>query len=688
LQPLEFARFVRLSEAVNSTTTSERPLDKASAEAIRQAIAAAQVGRVEEACSIGERALSAGGDRVALNALLGMLRTRSGDHQAAINHLEIAHAERPGDVRIATNLATALSNAGQMDRAFEIASNDLARADPSLGLLRIRGYLAQMLGDAENAVEAYTQVVERAPNDWESWNNLGNARVAAGEFEAGIIDLERAVGMAPDSAPPRLNLARAYRQSGDPAKAEQILRKMADDFPSDAMPLKDLCDLLMQSDREEESLEMLDRALEREPDDIGLLLARAGHFGLLLRMGEAEAAFREVLRRDPGNAEAFVGLAVLYEHGRPSDLADLVGEAEQRAVNDNALNLLRAFRDRRFKNYPEALAALENISPEFEALRRNDILGQMLEKVGNYDGAFSAFARMNEIQAADPTQPLLRASALRAEVRSNLEKTTKDWIDSWTPAPKDPQVRSPVFLIGFPRSGTTLLDTILMGHPDVVVLEERPVLPRTEQELGGFDALPGLTEQDIRRFRGRYFEIASEYAELPERALLVDKSPLLLTRAATIHRLFPDARIILALRHPADVVLSCFVSSFRLNNAMANFLDLETAAEFYDLTFRSWENARSLLPLNVHQIVYEELVDDPPAILRPLVEWLGLEWHDDMLHHTRTAAERGVISTASYAQVTEPIYKRSVGRWQNYRKQLEPILPILQPWAEKFGYEI
>ena len=228
----------------------------------------------------------------------------------------------------------------------------------------------------------------------------------------------------------------------------------------------------------------------------------------------------------------------------------------------------------------------------------------------------------------------------------------------------------------------------MMGHPDTVVMEERPVISRLEQEVGGFDAIAKLDERAIRNAQQRYFEIAAEYVDVTAGPQLVDKAPLLLNQAAFIHRLFPQSPFLLALRHPADVLLSCFVSNFNLNSAMANFLSLDTAAEFYDLTFRTWENARAILPLTVHTVIYERMVEDPSAVLRPIVEALGLEWHEDMLDHTKTAAERGLITTASYAQVTEPIYRRSVGRWQNYRKHLEPVLPVLAPWAQKFGYTI
>ena len=130
------------------------------------------------------------------------------------------------------------------------------------------------------------------------------------------------------------------------------------------------------------------------------------------------------------------------------------------------------------------------------------------------------------------------------------------------------------------------------------------------------------------------------------------------------------------------------MSNFRLNSSMSNFLRLDTAAEFYDLTFKMWETSLALFPVEVHTVVYERMIEDPESALKPVIEGLGLKWNAQIIDHERTAKERGVITTASYAQVTEPLYRGAAGRWQHYRKHLEPMLPILQPWIEKFGYEI
>jgi hypothetical protein len=121
---------------------------------------------------------------------------------------------------------------------------------------------------------------------------------------------------------------------------------------------------------------------------------------------------------------------------------------------------------------------------------------------------------------------------------------------------------------------------------------------------------------------------------------------------------------------------------------MASFLHLDTAAELYDLSFGLFEKARELLNPAVHVLTYEKLVEDRDAALRPLLEFLGLGWDDAVLDHESTARARGHIKTASYAQVVEPIYKRSAGRWQNYRRHLEPVLPVLEPWVAKFGYNL
>jgi hypothetical protein len=260
-------------------------------------------------------------------------------------------------------------------------------------------------------------------------------------------------------------------------------------------------------------------------------------------------------------------------------------------------------------------------------------------------------------------------------------------VDSWREVDVDDRP-SPAFLVGFPRSGTTLLDTILMAHPSTEVLEEEPTLVRATEALGRFEGIADASAEKLQEARDVYYETARSLTPLSPGKLLIDKNPLAMNNLPSMRRLFPDARIILALRHPCDVVLSCFVTNFKPNNGMVNFMWLDTAAELYDLSFSYFERARELLDAPVHTIVYENVVADRSRELRPLFEFLGLPWDERVLDHQSTARGRGHIKTASYAQVVEPIYTRSAGRWWNYRRHLEPIFPVLRPWVEKFGYSL
>ena len=197
-----------------------------------------------------------------------------------------------------------------------------------------------------------------------------------------------------------------------------------------------------------------------------------------------------------------------------------------------------------------------------------------------------------------------------------------------------------------------------------------------------------LSSDEANRLRALYFEKLAEIAPAPRDRTIVDKHPLHMARMPLVHRLFPEAKIVFVERHPCDAVLSCFMANFQLNHAMRSFVTLDEAARTYDTVFRAWTRAKSLLPLQVHRIRYERMVADLEGEMRPLLDFLGLEWDPKVLDNRAAAAKRAHIRTASYSQVTEPIYRRSAGRWERYRRQMEPVLPILAPWAERMGYSI
>lgn len=668
---------------------SNTTLDPGTASAIREALEAATRGRLGDARRIGENALASGGDAAALNAMLGTFCIKSGDFEGAVRHLRNAQAQRPEDIVIALNLGTALAELGRFGEALEAISKRLAQHDQTLRLERLRGFCAQELEDYPSAIAAYERVLAGVPTDWESWNNLGNSRRCHGDLEGAVDALRRATSLVADAPPVRLNFANALLAAGKADEGEAELRAMAADFPDDWRALRELHVFLRSQAREEEALESIEEASKRNPGDLELLLALASQRLLLLDNPGAEEAYLEVVKLDPKNASGNLGLAVVYElSNRSSDLAAAVGRAEARGASDEVLSFIRAFDHRRSKRFKEGLVALADVGSELEPTRQAQLLGQLHDGAGNYDEAWTAFSRMNELQRRDPSLPVERAAAYRQAIRRNFDATTRNWADGWKEVVIDGARASPVFLVGFPRSGTTLLDTFLMGHPQIEVLEEEPTLHRAGELLADYLHLPDAPLELIAAARELYFEDAAKHTPMAPSKLIIDKNPLFMCALPLIRRIFPDARIILAVRHPCDVVLSCFTTNFKLNDAMSSFLELDTAAEFYDLSFRYFERAQQMLPMQSHTVVYENVVADRERELKSLLDFLDLEWNEDVMDHQTTALSRGRIKTASYSQVAEPIYTRSAGRWLRYRAHLEPVLPGLRPWIEKFGYEM
>jgi hypothetical protein len=210
-----------------------------------------------------------------------------------------------------------------------------------------------------------------------------------------------------------------------------------------------------------------------------------------------------------------------------------------------------------------------------------------------------------------------------------------------------------------------------------------------EFATGVISESPGVDWPPDLVMRARKAYVDNLWRNLPSGfdGLVVDKHPFNMLRLPVLHALFPGAKVIFAQRHPYDVVLSGYMQNFKLNPAMACFLDLADAADLYDAAMTMWTRSCEAVPQAVHSVIYEHLTIDPGAELKPALAFLGLDWRDELLDHQATAKSRGMINTASYDQVVQPLSGAPSGRWRRYKKHLDPVLPILRPWAERLGYE-
>jgi hypothetical protein len=261
----------------------------------------------------------------------------------------------------------------------------------------------------------------------------------------------------------------------------------------------------------------------------------------------------------------------------------------------------------------------------------------------------------------------------------------------WDAAAAPATADSPVFVVGFPRSGTTLLELTLDAHPLLVSMDEQPFLQHALRDILAIAPYPhelaAVTATDLERVRAAYWQRVRRRVQLAPGQRLVDKNPLNILRLPVIKRLFPNARVLLAVRHPCDVLLSCYMQHFRAPEFALLCADLSTLAVGYRRAFDFWYRESAVLKPAVREVRYETLVMEFEVQVRAIAEFLQLPWDERMLAPAAHAQAKGFISTPSYSQVVQPVNKRSVGRWHAYRAHFAAVLPRLAPYLARWDYD-
>jgi Sulfotransferase family len=246
-----------------------------------------------------------------------------------------------------------------------------------------------------------------------------------------------------------------------------------------------------------------------------------------------------------------------------------------------------------------------------------------------------------------------------------------------------------VFLIGFPRSGTTLLEQVLACHPDVAAMEERTCLMDSAAAFFGSDAdldrLGAATDAQLQPWRASYWRRVSESGIAALKPVFIDKMPLNAVFLPLIAKLFPQARILLALRDPRDVALSCFRRRFAMNAGMFEFTTLEGTAAYYAAVMDLVQIFRETLTLRLLEVRHENLVSDFDGEVARVCDFLGLEPRAEMSGFA-THAKAQAIDTPSGAQLAGGLSSAGIAQWRRYRRELEPVFPVLGPFVARFGY--
>jgi Tfp pilus assembly protein PilF len=528
-----------------------------------------------------------------------------------------------------------------------------------------------------------------------------NAAIATPDIPRAVALAKRAVGDGLRD-PLLYNLiAHELRQQGRYAEALAQLEVAYDMAPRDVLIINAVGRLLVLQNRTEEAIKVYDAALAIEPDLPQSHLNKADVLAIRGDYGQARAHYDQAIAIHPAYAEAFAGLASLAMRHNALDEAQALAERslalspgqELAAMTLAEIEIGQGAAGSAQARLEQALTTLgHGTAGHAKAL---SLKGDALHEQDRASEAFAAYAEAGDavqrLHAPEYGNGQPGALEMARWLIGRFEAADPaDWMTG--PAapsaqPSDP--RAHIFFTGFPRSGTTLLEQILASHPDVVALDEREVLIESTKDLFAsdpkLDRLVKLDAAGAAAYRDDYWRRVSEHVPSVAGKVFVDKHPLNSVRLPLIAKLFPDAKVLFALRDPRDVVLSGFRRRFGMNAAMYQLATLEGAAAYYDAVMRLVELYRAKLALPFQTVRYEGLVEDLRREVEGVCAFIGVEWNDAMLDFAETARGRGV-RTPSARQVERGLYSEGVGQWRAYAAQLAPVMPLLAPWVEKFGY--
>jgi tetratricopeptide (TPR) repeat protein len=595
------------------------------------------------------------------------------------------------------------------ERVVSIAScsrepsiSETSASDDQNERLMIRALGLHRRGDLAAAGECYQLILAQQPANAYAWHLLGNIALEQGKPADAIAALQQAAHLQPHVAAYHLNLGYALQSAGDRQQAMLSFERGLRLEPGQIDGWVGLSELLMEMGELTPSLDCLRQALLLEPNHVHarLLLAH-----LQMQSDEIPAAianYQFVLRRDPGNLVAAVNLAsLLRAAGDVSQALQLLRSAHERdrsstTIRFNLANLLvdrGEFQEARelyislLSDHPQPAKVFYNLSTigKFRSEDRSQLrawqesvqkrspgsdeeqahfhfgLGKAHDDLGEYDEAFEHYRRANALVPVqfDPQTHSHFVTKVISTWTAPLLRSRQEW---------GCDVQAPIFIVGMPRSGTTLVDRILCRHPQVQGLGERKEIDRIVDRLcqqlnfpaDAIRAVSHVTRDDILNAA---VESLRSVRLQPGVDHFTDKMPLNYLLIGWISTLFPQAKIIHCIRDPRDVCLSCYFQHFTSRLPFAyNLSHLAAYWQDYRRLMDHWE---AVLPAPMLSVRYEDLVEQPEIASRRLYEFCGIPWESRCLDPVPTGE---AIQSASHWQARQGIYQTSRGRWQNYRR--------------------
>jgi tetratricopeptide (TPR) repeat protein len=582
---------------------------------------------------------------------------------------------------------------------LNLATLAASEAQRHLVPLEERAQQALRTGATETAERLALDVLELAPGRPGALAVLFNIRKAQGAAAAAEALIARLVALEPNNFWATNELALMLLNKGALAQAEIHARNAVRIAPENAQSHYLMGMILTEAHRPAIAEYHYQRALELSGARDPIVLANlAWCLKTQGKMDAARALYAESLRGAPDVLQSLLGAARLEEADRQLDAAlALLDRAEAAHPGNPSIMLTRAVVLGRQKKAAAAIAILDAMAGGDAQLGASELLekGRLLDQMGHYAEAFAAYeagkARLRE--ATGTAYNAAHAQHMAARLKGFF---TAARLRTLPRADTRTDVAQPLFVLGFPRSGTTLTEQTLTAHPRIAAGDELPfiaeitnLMPRMlESPLAYPEALAELWmgdhRDDLNNLRDHYFRRVAQLGIVPDGAAwFTDKMPLNEFDLGLIGLLFPQSPLIHVIRHPLDVVLSVF--SNLLTHGYFCAYALESVAQHYALTMDLVEHYRREMNLRYLPVRYEDMVDSQEVSIRRILTFIGEDFDPRCLdfHENRRYAR-----TASYAQVTEKLYDRSRFRYRHYLAELQPVLPILAPVIERMGYAV
>jgi len=572
---------------------------------------------------------------------------------------------------------------GEFKQTKEISKNIVQVAPKNAQAHHIYGSALQCLGDMDNAILEYIKAVKLDPNFTQAHYFLGNVYQIIGNAELAADSFYKAIKLQPDFFEALNNLSAVLVELRRATEAKDIIERALKIAPNSNQLLCNVAGFYLLENNLPKALNYANRAYQNAPqftdalELIGKISYQSSEYDKALKF------YKMAYKLDHNDDLIGYIAQILERRGEFDEAQKLIEPLIQSGNTNHSLLMTYSALSRKFNNQQEAINAIETkisegYSDKPSLISLHSELGKQYDALENYDKAFYNYNMANQIERE------LNKEVENLNEERLLNNTKKEDIDNWfhqypaefwnnLPSSNNTSER-PIFVIGMFRSGTTLCEQILASHPDVYGAGELQDMSMLSYKIGNpeiHDQSPAplikLTEKQLSDAAESYLNTLNSHST--EHKRVVDKMPSNFMHVGLISKIFPNAHFVHMIRDPRDVCTSMFFQRFGAQ--MTYTTDLVELADYhlaYQKVMQYWQE---VLNIKIHNVVYEDLLDNQETMTREMLEFCGLEWNEQCLSFHKSKRD---VNTPSYDQVRKPLYKKSVARWKNYESYLTPLL--------------